>query len=354
MPYFETGTEVTFTAADKVLLNTKALQGQTIGVVGNQYIAANVADNIATALNNFTMQNLTDIAAEISTFLSNPVRYMKVSWNMGANNLVTDFVIGCVVQIGNVPNNGADLQNAVHSTPLGYITDAFPSFGYAAYIIGTPPVGTFHYKQTVTAKTDNWLPLPTLLEEYGTEAAAIAELQNKFIANIKSATEQAYQQQGITVNVISATVTDIHLEKRLAVSGLLKGTECRLVVSFEIVLDSNIAFQKSPIAPLVLAALLVLAKIIAIAIVVGITAYLIVEWLKAMTTHTYTSEQTQYGWVLNPNTGDWEWKATSTKTESGTNPDIGGIFSVGTIVIVIVIVAIFIFGSRFIGKGEKK
>ena len=86
MPYFETGTEVPFTAADKVNLNTKALQGQTIGVVGNQYIAANVATNIANALNAFTTQNLTDIAAYISTFLSNPVKYMKVSWNMGANN----------------------------------------------------------------------------------------------------------------------------------------------------------------------------------------------------------------------------------------------------------------------------
>ena len=351
---FETGAQQPFTAGDKVSLSTKALQNQTIGIIGKQFISATVDAPTAAFLPTMTQQNLTDLAAFIGQHSSTQVLYAHIAYDINGN-VVTNYYLGIVAKINYVPNNGQDIANAVHLSPLGYITDQFASYGYDAYIIGQPPVGTFHYKQTITTKTDNWISLPNLLSAYSSEQAALDDLRNKFLAEIQNSTQQAYAAQGINVNVISANVLDCHLEKASFVSGLQRETGCKFVITFELVLDSDIAFQNSPIAPLVIAALILLAKILAAAVVIAITVYLIVEWLKAMTTQTYTSEQTTYGWVANPNTGVYEWKPISTKTESGTNPDIGGILSVGSIavigVVVVVVVILAMLGFR---GGSKK
>jgi hypothetical protein len=350
LPYFEIGTEVEFTAADKLPLEVKALQNQYLGVVGHQYIAANVAQNIADALNNFTTQNLQDIATYIAQYCSNTVKYMKVSWNMGANNHVTDFVIGCVIQITAVPNNGADLINAIHSGPLGYITDAFPSFGYDAYIIGNPAGNTIPYVQTFSAATTDWLSLQTLLDNYGTEEHAIEELRNHFVNNIAAKLVEGYAHEGIIgVTVKTAEITDVHLEKKLGVVGLQKALGCRFWISAKITLDSTTQLHTHSITLIVLAIGWTIA-----AIVIGLAAVAMIgDWLKSMTTSTVTSTETVYGWRQNPGTGEWEWVPVSTKTETETNPDLGGIWSIGMIIAIIVGVGLLIVLGIFASKRKE-
>ena len=350
----ETGTQQPFTAGDKVSLSTKALQNQTIGIIGKQFISATV--NVATAafLPTMTQQNLTDLAAFISQHSSTQVMYAHIAYDINGN-VVTNYYLGIVAKINYVPNNGQDIANAIHLSPLGYITDQFASYGYDAYIVGSPPIGTFHYKQTITIKTDNWASLDDLLSVYSSEQAALDDLRNRVLAELQNATHQAYAQQGITVTVISANVLDYHLEKTDFALGFVGRRSCKFVITLEIVLDSDRAFQNSPIAPIVIAALIILAKIIAAAVIITIVAYFLIEWLKAMTTQTYTSEQTTYGWVQNPTTGVYEWKPISTKTESGTMPNVGGILSVGTVavigVVAVIIVILAMLGFR---GGQKK
>ncbi len=87
MPYFETGVQVPFTAADKVNLLTVALQGQNIGIVGLLREPGTIDAPTVSMLNNFTQQNLTDIATKIGTDSSTTVKYMKMSWNLSGSRI---------------------------------------------------------------------------------------------------------------------------------------------------------------------------------------------------------------------------------------------------------------------------
>jgi hypothetical protein len=343
----QTGTQVGFTAADKVNLLTKALQNQTIGVVGQQYIAKNVNDQTANALKALTQQNLADLCTQISQLSSSTVQYAHLAYDIEGNT-VTNYYLGLVTRINYVPNNGQDIANAIHASPLGYITDQFASYGYEAYIIGNPPMGTFHFKQTITAETKNWLPRTQFQAQFASEEIGKQELSNQVIAQAQSKFQQAYNEQGYNVTVISATLTETTLLKRLAVAGMMRDYEYGFRYTIEIVLDSDKAFQNSPIAPLVIVAFGLAIALIAAAIVVPLA---ISEWLKSMTTKTWTSKQTTYGWVKNPNTGEYEWKETETKEESGTSPDLGGIFTTGTIIgifglVALLMVIYFVLGRK--------
>lgn len=347
----QTGQQVPFTAGDKVTLGTKALQDQFIGIVGQQFISANVNATQAAILTNMTQQKLADLSNFISSASTSTVQYLHLAYDINGNT-VTNFYLGIVTKIFYVPNNGQDIANAIHTTLLGAIIDTFPSYAYDAYIIGSPPMGTFHYKQSISTQTEKFLRKEEILNIYQNETIALAELQNKFLANIQQATQQAYRDQGINVILISANITDIHFEKKTYEEMYQTMEDWRLSISYDLVLDSDRAFQNSPIAPIVLAALILIAKIVAAAVVIGIASYLVVEWLKAMTTKTWSSEQIEYGWVFNPNTGEYDWKETSRKTESGTGPAVEGMLVIGAVVAAVAVVGILIVASKF--RGSKK
>lgn len=344
MPYFETGTEVPFTAGDKVGLLMVALQRQNIGIVGVLRVPGTIDAPAMSMLNNFTQQNLTDIAAFVSTNCSNPVKYMKMSWNLSGST-ITDLVIGLVVTIDAVPNNGQDLINAVMvQGPLQYLLDQIPSLGYDAYIIGTPPVGTYHQTITVTAESENTVPLSTIMSDYGSEQSAIDSWRNKIIAGIQAQYASRLAEQGITATVISATVLSMQLIK--------DNDNCKLTITLEIVVDTNkpindVALGRSLIAPIIIA-------IIVIAIIASIAATSIVadDILTKMTTKTVTITEKKYGWVKNPGTGEWSWVVVSESTSTETEPDYGGILTVA-VAGVIVVGGIYAI-SKLLGERKQK
>lgn len=351
MPYFETGTQISFTAGDKVALDVSALQEQHIGIVGTQRVAGNVDAATVAMLNSFTQQNLADNATFIGQKASCTINYMRLSWNLNGST-VTDLVIGLVATIDKVPNNGQNLINAVlfDPSPLKYLLDQIPQLAYDAYIIGTPPIGTYHYVISATSEATQQVLDSEIVREFGSKENALAEFRNAFLANLQNATQQSFSEKGYTVNVVSAQILDIHwIEK--SIYGTIYPSSA-LSVTYEVTLDSNVPFQNSPIAPLVLAAIILIIKFLIVAAVAVTVSYLIIQMLKSMVTKTWTSKQTTYGWVLNPNTGEWEYLPISTKEESGTAPDLGGetIFIIGAVIVIVAIM----FMSGFRGSGTKK
>ena len=342
----ETGTQVSFTAADKVSLLVKALQNQTIGIIGRQFIAATVNAQTASAMQNLTNADLASVAAFIGVQATATVKYMHLAYDINGNN-VTNYYLGLVVQIDRVPNNGQDIANAIHASPLGYITDQFASYGYEAYIIGNPPVGTYHFSQQITAMTSDSIQEKELIDAYGSIEAAKQHLMNLFIANAQAKFQQAYSEQGANVTVISAEILNCDLIKT-AVYGSLYPTY-KLTVKIDLTLDSDIPFQNSPIIPLV-----IIAIFAGIALVVG--AYVgipaLFKWLESMTTKEVVSTQKTYGWQLNPNTGLYEWVLTDERTETITEPDLGGMGSLGIIIAALGVGAILLFA--FMSKARSK
>jgi hypothetical protein len=342
MPYFETGTEVPFTAGDKVNLLTVALQGQNIGIVGLLRVPGVIDAPATSMLNNFTQQNLTDIAAFVSANCSNPVKFMKMSWNLSGST-ITDLVLGLVVTIDAVPNNGQDLINAVMvQGPLQYLLDQIPSLGYDAYIIGSPPVGTYHQTITVTAESGNTVPLSTIMSDYGSEQSAIDSWRNKIIAGVQAQYTSRLAEQGITATVISATVLNMQLIK--------DNDNCKLAITLEIVADTNkpindVTLGRSLIAPIIIA-------IIIIAIIASIAAAAIVadDILTKMVTKTVTVTEKTYGWIVDPVTGEKTWGIVNETTRTETGPDYGGILTVA-VASVVVVGGIYAISKLF---GERK
>jgi len=329
MPYFETGVQVPFTAADKVNLLTVALQGQNIGIVGLLRVPGTIDVPTVAMLNNFTQQNLTDIATKIGTDSSTTVKYMKMSWNLSGST-ITDLVLGLAVQITSVPNNGQDLINAVMVWgPLQYLLDQIPSLGYEAYIVGTPPVGTYHSTITVTVESENTVPLSTIMSDYGSEQSAIDSWRNKIIAGVQAQYTGKLAEQGITATVISATVLNMQLIKD-------SNNNCKLTITMEIVTDTNkpindVTLGRSLIAPIIVA-------IIIIAIIASIAAAAIVadDILTKMVTKTVTVTEKTYGWIVDPVTGARTWGVVKETTRTETGPDYGGILmlAVGGVVLI--------------------
>lgn len=350
MPYFETGTPVPFTAADQVQMLTVALQGQHIGVYGYETQGGAVDSATVNMLNNFTQQNLTDIAAQIGSNSTTAVDYMRMSWNLSGST-VTDLVVGVVVTIGTVPNNGQDIINAMMvQGPLQYLLAQITHMDYKAYIIGTPPVGTYHQTITVTGSSDKSVPLSNIISEYGTEQAAIDDLRNKFIADAKSKYEQALTEQGYTVTVISANVLNIELVKD-------QNNNCTLAMTMEltvdsnkpILLDTNKTFDARGYFVVTATFIILLVSAIILAISVPI---LIWDLVKSWTTKRVVITEKKYGWIVDPVTGQRTWGVVSETTSDITSPDYMGILTVA--VGGVILIGGLMFVSNLLRKRDKK
>ena len=321
MSYFETGTEVPFTAGDKVGILTVALQGQNIGIVGILRVPGTVDALTISMLNNFTQQNLTGIATKIGTDSSTTIKYMKMSWNLSGSR-ITDLVIGLVVTINTVPNNGQDLINAVMVWgPLQYLLSQIPPLGYDAYIVGTPPVGTYHQTITLTVSTDKSIPLSSIISEYGTEQQAKDTIRNQILADAQAKYKQALADQGYEANVISVTILNMEFIKD-------QNNNCKLSITMELVVDTNKPMLENTLST----TKTFLFWFIIIAIVIIILAIsvpiLLFDWFKSMTTKTATVTEKKYGWIVDPVTGARTWGVISESTSTETGPDYGGILMV--------------------------
>lgn len=338
MPYFETGTEVPFTAADEVNLLTYALQGQHIGDLGIQRYPVAVDAPTQDMLNNFTTQNLTDIANFIASNASVNVEYMKMSWNLqGAT--ITDLVIGLVATITAIPNNGQDIINAMMvQGPIQYLLDQVPML-FSAYIIGKPPVGTYHQKITTTIESE-WGPYSSIISEYGSEQQAINILRNQIIADLQAKYVQKLAEQGITATVISVTVLNMQF--------LRNGDNCKLTMTMEVVIDSDTPIFEGNL-PIPAIAWIILAIVLAITVPPSV-AWVIVS----MTTKTVTTEELEYGWVVNPVTGEAEWVVVRKTTKTETSPDYGGILmmAVGATILIGGLATVYLLLMKRNGRNK--
>lgn len=354
MPYFETGTPVEFTAADKVDMLTFALQGQNIGIVGTQNQPATVDSQTVNMFNNFTNQNLADIASEIGGKASASVRYMKVSWNLNGSTL-TDLVIGFVATIGSVPNNGQDLVNALSSGPLGYVLGQISSYHWDGYIIGKPPVGTYHQEIDVTVETKDYILAKTVLDAYGTKENALLEFRNAMIAGIQNHFASAMAEQGVNVTVISGNIVNMELKPSL--DFFSKQLYFKLLTQMKIVVDSDtplleqqqIGKKLFPWGFILAVAIIAVATGASIGLMIGISA-----WFSNISVKTTTVTEKEYGWVINPSTGEPEWVVVKETTKTETSPDYGGIV---TAFIGLAVAGLIAYGGlKVIGSlgGKKK
>lgn len=151
---------------------------------------------------------------------------------------------------------------------------------------------------------------------------------------LPSIVADAFAEKGIEV-----TVNEIR-DYRASLIGSCIAGECvvRPVVTFVANVDSETDFFTSPaLGAMTIMAIGVVAALIIVAlgaVFVGIPA--LERVLSGMTTEEW--EVTKYGWVLNPETGEWEWKII--EEESGEKPSPIGITTViiaGTIAAVIII-----------------
>lgn len=353
MPYFETGTPVEFTAADKVDMLTFALQGQNIGIVGTQNQPATVDSQTVNMFNTFTNQNLADIASEIGGKASASVRYMKMSWNLNGSTL-TDLVIGFVATIGSVPNNGQDLVNALSSGPLGYVLGQISSYHWDSYIIGKPPVGTVHQELIFSTETKDYILVKTVLDEYGTKENAINIFRNTMIASIQNNFVSAVAETaGANVNVISAEVLNIELRESLDLFS--RQLKYKLYMTSKVVFDSDTLLNETTqisqklLPHWAIAVILILAVGTSVGVGVGLS-----NWISNQNVKSYENYYKKYGWELNPNTGIWERVVTEEGTEKWKEPDYGGILT--TFISLAVVGLIAYGGLKVVGSlgGKKK
>lgn len=357
MPYFETGTPVEFTAADKVDMLTFALQGQNIGIVGTQNQPATVDSQTVNMFNTFTNQNLADIASEIGGKASASVRYMKVSWNLNGSTL-TDLVIGFVATIGSVPNNGQDLVNALSSGPLGYVLGQISSYHWDGYIIGKPPVGTYHQKITISTESKEHVLVKPVLDAYGTKENAINDVRQAVLASIQNNFKSAMAEKaGANITVISANILNIELREQLDLFS--RQLYYKLFMKMEVVVDSDTPLSENQqIGKKLMPGFgTIIAAIIAI-ILVGGAVYIahdaIIALVISSTTTTSEFVNEKYGWVIDPVTGESEWVVVERTTGSTTSPDYGGILT--TFISLAVVGLIAYGGLKVIGSlgGKKK
>ena len=200
------------------------------------------------------------------------------------------------------------------------------------------------YNQIVTSKTTQDLPLSMLVSQFGSEQAFIDYMMNNLPSKLVDAFVEGYRQQGVTdINILWARVNSCILDPFAKNSGRAIG-----VIAVQIEFETDRAdLQASPIGAFVIIAIGIAVALFIAACTMTFWLPVIIDWLKSMTTKEVTSEK--YDWVKNPDTGEYEWKKVSSETK--TEPDIGGIGTIGLILIAIVVVMmLFMFGTSRLRK----
>jgi len=198
----------------------------------------------------------------------------------------------------------------------------------------------FRYEQTFTAVTTSEISYDAITAHFGSEQAALDDFLSQVTPVIGDSVIQGYADQNVAVTVISS-----NLEKVWFDAAKKRRNIATLIATFHVVIETEADLQKSPIAPLVIIAI-GLAIALIVAAYVGVPLFF--DWLKSMSTDTIQSDK--YAWVQNPDTGVWEWKLVSSETH--TEPSIGGIASIG--IILIVLVAVFLLFMVGIPSFRKK
>lgn len=165
----------------------------------------------------------------------------------------------------------------------------------------------YRYDIRFQGGTPDQLPISQIYAEYPSEEAFLDDMKTQVTPIMPSMIEQAFADQGITVSVIASIYSRGWLE--------YINSDVKFHFEADATITTETRFFASPIAPL-----MVIAIGIAIALIVAtiIIAPAIADWLRNSNVEKW--EVTEYGWVLDPNTGRYVW--VPIKTEKGESPTL--------------------------------
>lgn len=324
----EAGTQVDFGQAREIKLNYYTFQNDNFGVLGTQISPVTVS---ATVRDAFLNGNLGDIQAQ-ATGQGMNAPYMLITWNetQQANGyLVTDLVIGLVGRPIRDYNTGPSfLMDSAKAIP--WFNNFIKAFGinWKAWLLLTAPL---HTPSGNTENIQSWTWDGTSASWYESapigspipDPPATTEVNQHFVTDgrVSDAIGLFVQQildKGYTVTVLGystsicyAKSNEVHPPGSYTHYYEYK-THTRLTVDYQT--NAPVWVQQAgTLNPFVLTAWMIIAIGIAIAAVaVGVGGYFALQNL----TKTEKSYE-EWGWVLNPNTGVWEWRIVKSGKESG-------------------------------------
>ena len=335
----ETGTPVDFSKGKSIDTQTFVFQNITFGVYAYQY--APITVDSATR-NSFANGNLGDITNELAGH-GMQLQYIRLSWNetvSGNGYYITDLVVGLVVKVTGILNTGP-----------AYAIDALKKVGWFNQMISKLNMPWQAWELLFEPATRplnrfDWDARANTLESAGVPSAD--DVRNHFIADghVDEALGKFVKKMvdsGYATTIIGYKVY-VGFEQESDIWG---GTDyyrahTRLSVDFTTNPDvplSALGEVKALIPPLIIVA-------IGLAITLIIGAVAVYNWLNNLSTQRTDT----YGWVQNPNNGQWEWKVTGSETKP---PEWWG--SVFTIIgIAIVAVGAIILLPRILPKKKQE
>lgn len=310
----EAGTPVDFSQGREIDLQMYTFRDDIIGLYAYQGVPATIDRETRNA---FVNGNLADILNQAAGQGMN-IEYIRITWNetaQGNNYYITDLVVGVVAKVTRDYNTGP-----------AYLIDALKAIGWYNQLISklSMPWQSWLLLQTTRttpftrwvweAKSDVWgksagigQPIP--------DPPPVSEVRGHFVddGNVDEAIGAFVRRaldDGYTLTILSYKV-DICYERVYYVYQGMHGysyrTHTRLSIDFTTGTELGAMAKRSFAIPLFVWAAVAIAIIILAA--GGFFA------LQNLTTETETWQK--WGWVQNPETGDWEYKVVEEGTKTG-------------------------------------
>jgi len=352
----QVGTTVDFTNSSEIKMRKYLYPNDVFGIYAYQSSPATV--NAATR-NNFVNGNIADLQTQANT-QGMPIQYMTITWNetqQGDNYYITDLVVGAISKVtGNINMQPAQLVTALNATAWFKQFISKINMPWKTWLLLTP-TRTLAYNRWSEEMVSDWKsiskPMDQALPDPPSSEETLAKIRTE--GQFDSALGQFSVQmldKGYTVTLLGYDLA-ICYEKGQVIrqpGGYMWGYQYRLHVRFSWDFTSNpdITVEQSN-------RLFVWTVPIILAICAGIAAIAAVTILSYNLSHE-ESRYVKYGWVQNPETGEWEWKITEEGNDSGP-PDWWSevIQNLGTVALIIGgLVAAVVVIPRIIPKRKEE
>jgi hypothetical protein len=312
----ETGTPVEHVSAKDLDLQFYAFRDDLFGIYAYQSEPVIVDSATRDAFLNGSLADLETQAYGQGM----EVQYAIISWNETAQAdgyYITDLVVGAVVRVIRDYNTGP-----------AYLIDAFKAVGWYNQMVSkmSMPWQSWLLLTPSSTRTDlmtwsweavsgAWIrrapigttpPGPPSIDEIKSYFWVDGEGDRALGEFVRKMVNEGYQTTILGYKIDACYERSILLQSQIENYYLYK-THTRLTVDF--VTNPIVPLSGAPMRLLPVGVWLAIAA--AVIIISSALAAGVYEFLRGLTT---TREET-YGWVYNPNTGEWEWKLTGVKEE---------------------------------------
>lgn len=195
--------------------------------------------------------------------------------------------------------------------------------------------------------TTEFIPLSAIFVDYPDINAFLADVEPKLTPQLPSIIEQTFAEKGITVTVVAVIYRTVWLEPF--------GDFVKLHAIFDIVIDSETDFSQvqlstnSRVVSLAIPAIFWIIVAIGLAFGFAFVGYGVAKYLENISVEKYKT--TKYGWVLDPNTGEYVWMPII--TEEGQKPPLLG--QIGPLLIFGAFGFLIIYaGTKLVGTIKRK